>query len=54
MSLKAFEPKHMKTGKSDMNILAQTSGANHDKPHHHTMGQKFSPGAEKLFVAMGI
>ena len=56
MTLKAFEPKKFKIGKSDMNILAQTSSStnNDNQARRHLTGQKFTPAAEKLLVAFGI
>ena len=47
MNLKAFEPNKVKFGKSDSNILAQTSNAN--KEVKHLTGQAFSPGFHSLF-----
>ena len=56
MTLKAFEPKKLKFGKTDMNILAQTSSdaTKHDKSRHHMTGQKFNPIAEKIFTTFGV
>ena len=51
MTLKAFEPKKFKYGKTDMNILAQTSS---NKPHHIRTGHEYSPTIEGIFKYFGI
>ena len=56
MTLKAFEPtKKLKFGKTDMNILAQTSSDLPHKKHGHALtGQTFNEGTHKIFAALGF